>query len=44
MALAGLEDQREADVLFKKLLFLPVAGLVWLEFCLYTGLLRNWIG
>lgn len=44
MALAGLEDQREADILFKKLLFLPVAGLLWLEFCLYTGILRNWLG
>lgn len=44
MALAGLEDQKEADRLFKKLLFLPIAGLVWLEFCLYTGILRNWVG
>lgn len=44
MALAGLDDQHEADVLFKKLLFLPIAGLVWLEFCLYTGILGNWVG
>ncbi len=44
MALAGLEDQHEADVLFKKLLLLPVVSLIWLEFCLYTGILGNWVG
>lgn len=44
MALAGLDDQHEADVLFKKLLLLPVVSLIWLEFCLYTGILGNWVG
>lgn len=43
MALAGINDEQESNRLFKKLLLLPVASMIFLWISLATGLLRVWI-
>lgn len=43
MALAGINDEQESQRLFKKLLLLPVASMIYLLTCLALGVLRVWV-
>lgn len=42
MALAGLDDDKERDKLFKKLLILPIICAVYMWICLALGIFRVW--
>lgn len=42
MALAGLDDDKERDKLFKKLLVLPIICAVYMWICLALGIFRVW--
>ncbi|MDO4280459.1 MAG: hypothetical protein Q4C56_02405 [Peptococcaceae bacterium] len=43
MALAGLDDDKERDKLFKKLLILPFICAIYIWFCVAVGIFRVWI-
>ncbi len=42
MALAGLEDEKESDKLFKQLLILPIVSAVFMVICYAVGIIRFW--
>ena len=42
MALAGLDDDKERDKLFKKLLILPIICAIYMWICLALGIFRVW--
>ena len=42
MALAGIDDDKERDKLFKKLLILPIICAIYMWICLALGIFRVW--